>query len=68
MSDKLVPKPRKELALMLEGLEPEELDPRLELQILIDPASLLHTTAVPDDNNIINNNNPPTNNVTNNNH
>lgn len=49
-----------ELALSLSDLRPEELEPRLELQVLVDPASLLAGVIASDDNN--NNNNPPNNN------
>jgi hypothetical protein len=58
VNDKLVPKTQNELAHLLSGLQPEELEPRLELQILIDPASLLSTGLAEDTNNNNNNNKP----------
>jgi hypothetical protein len=54
-----------DLALSLSDLRPEELEPRLELQVLVDPASLLGGVIAFDNNNN-NNNNPPNNNNNNN--
>jgi hypothetical protein len=51
MDDKIAIKPQSELDFILSGLEPEELDPRLELQILIDPANLFPNTVAHDNNN-----------------
>ncbi len=45
-----------DLALSLSDLQPEELEPRLELQVLVDPASLLGGVTAIDNNNNNNNN------------
>jgi hypothetical protein len=45
------------LSLILSELTPQELEPRLELQVLLDPMSV--TAALKDTNNNNNNNNKP---------
>jgi hypothetical protein len=49
--------PQEALELILSDLRPEELEPRLELQILVDPMSIV--TAGLRGNNNNNNNNKP---------
>jgi hypothetical protein len=50
--------PREALALILSDLRPEELEPRLELQVLVDPMSVV-AVALKTTNNNNNNNNKP---------
>ena len=48
--------PQEALELILSDLRPEELEPRLELQVLVDPMSIV--AAVKTNNNNNNNNKP----------
>jgi len=50
--------PKEALALILSDLTPQELEPRLELQVLVDPMSIV-AMAKGNNNNNNNNNKPP---------
>jgi len=50
--------PREALALLLSDLRPEELEPRLELQVLVDPMGIVAVSVSGNNNNNNNNNNP----------
>jgi len=50
--------PREALALLLSDLRPEELEPRLELQVLVDPMGIVAVSVRGNNNNNNNNNNP----------
>jgi len=51
--------PKEVLSMILSDLRPEELEPRLELQVLVDPMSIVAVGLKPVNNNNNNNNNKP---------
>jgi len=55
--DNMSKDPKEALAMILSDLRPEELEPRLELQVLVDPMSIVAVAAKVNNNN--NNNNKP---------
>ena len=57
MENTLSNDPREALALILSDLCPEELEPRLELQVILDPMSVVVAARATNNNN--NNNNKP---------
>jgi len=64
MADRPVKEKLNAMQELLSELMPEELEPRLELQVFLDPMSAIDPV---DDNNNNNNNNPNNNNNNNNN-
>ena len=57
MDRKFANDPKEALSLMLSDLTPQELEPRLELQVLVDPMSIVAMARGNNNNN--NNNNKP---------
>ncbi len=55
--DNMSKDPKEALAMILSDLRPEELEPRLELQVLVDPMGIV-AVAVKGNNNNNNNNKP----------
>ncbi|MGO8790116.1 MAG: hypothetical protein ACLQVL_22405 [Terriglobia bacterium] len=56
--DNMSKDPKEALAMILSDLRPEELEPRLELQVLVDPMGIVAVGLKTTNNNNNNNNKP----------